>query len=140
MELNDYMEPEVGVAVAVTAAVPSPTVRKALRRSAVYGLAGVLLAGDAVMAATRGIRESISHGFQQANAEAEAVEADGHARRTQPTRDSHQTRSKHDTTEQPRASSVKAMEEEGTKTARRTATSHTAGRSRNRKTEESTDA
>jgi len=134
MELDDYMEPEVGVAVAVTAAVASPTVRKALRRSAVYGLAGVLLAGDAVMAATRGIRESISHGFHQANAEAEAVEADGHARRT------HHTRDTRDTADHAPASSAKAKEEEETKTVRRAAASHTAGRSRNRKTEESTDA
>lgn len=40
--------PEVVVAVAATAAVLPPRVRKALRRGAVYGLAGVLMASDAV--------------------------------------------------------------------------------------------
>ena len=45
MALEDFMEPEVGVAVAVTAPVASPQVRNVLRRGAVYGLAGLLMAG-----------------------------------------------------------------------------------------------
>jgi hypothetical protein len=45
----------VATAVAVTATVFSPRVRGMLRRGAVYGLAGVLTAGDMVTAFARGI-------------------------------------------------------------------------------------
>ena len=62
MALEDYMEPEVGIAVAVTAAVASPQVRNVLRRGAVYGLAGLLMAGDAVSALAQGVKR----GAQQA--------------------------------------------------------------------------
>jgi hypothetical protein len=65
MALEDYVEPEVGVAVAVTAAVTaavaSPPVRKALRRGAVYGLAGLLMAYDKVSAAARTTAEGARH-------------------------------------------------------------------------------
>ena len=64
------MEPEVGIAVAVTAAVASPQVRKVLRRGAVYGLAGLLMAGDAVSTLAQGVKR----GAQQA-AEPEASAA-----------------------------------------------------------------
>ena len=47
MAVEDFMESEVAVAVAVTAAVLSPRVRGVLRRGLVYGVAGVLNAGDA---------------------------------------------------------------------------------------------
>ena len=66
MALDDYLEPEVAIAVAVTAAVASPPVRKALRKAAVYGLAGLLTAGDRIAAASRSIAESA----QQTAAEA----------------------------------------------------------------------
>ena len=56
MAFEDYLEPEVGIAVAVTAAVASPRVRNVLRRGAVYGLAGVLMAGDAVTSLARGVQ------------------------------------------------------------------------------------
>jgi hypothetical protein len=52
MALEDYLESEVVVAVAATAAVLSPRVRGVLRRGAVYGLAGVLRAGDAISSST----------------------------------------------------------------------------------------
>jgi len=65
MALEDYMEPEVGVAVAVTAAVASPQVRHVLRRGAVYGLAGLLMAGDAVSMLAQGVKR----GAQKAAAE-----------------------------------------------------------------------
>lgn len=54
MAAEDFIEAEVGVAVAATAVVLSPTVRSWLRKGAVYGLAGVMMAGDAVAAAARG--------------------------------------------------------------------------------------
>jgi hypothetical protein len=58
MALDDFLEPEVVVAVAVTAAVASPPVRKALRKGLVYGLAGLLMAGDRITSATREIVRS----------------------------------------------------------------------------------
>jgi hypothetical protein len=57
MALDDFIEPEVAVAVGVTAAVMSPKVRKVLRRGAVYGLAGLLTVGDKLAAAARGVSE-----------------------------------------------------------------------------------
>ena len=58
MALDDYLEPEVAIAVAVTAAVAFPPVRKVLRRGLVYGLAGVMLAGDKIAGAARQIAQS----------------------------------------------------------------------------------
>ena len=43
------------LAVAITAAVFSPRVRQVLHRGAVHGLAGVLIAGDAVTSFARGV-------------------------------------------------------------------------------------
>ena len=48
MAVEDFLDSEVAVAVAVTAAVLSPRVRGVLRRGLVYGVAGVLKAGDAL--------------------------------------------------------------------------------------------
>ena len=58
MALDDYFETEVGVAVAVTAALFSPRVRKLLRRGAVYSVAGALRTGDALTAFARGVSRS----------------------------------------------------------------------------------
>jgi hypothetical protein len=59
MDLDDFWEPEMavtaGVAAVVTAAVASPRVRKALRQGAVYGLAGLMIAGDKIAGAARGL-------------------------------------------------------------------------------------
>ena len=51
------------LAVAVTAAVFSPRVRQVLHRGAVTGLAGVLIAGDAVTSFARGV----GRGLQEAS-------------------------------------------------------------------------
>ncbi len=59
MALEDFIEPEVGIAVAVTAAVASPGVRKILRKGAVYGLAGILMAGDAVSTLAQGVKRGV---------------------------------------------------------------------------------
>lgn len=64
MALDDYVESEVAIAVAVTAAALSPRVRGILRTGAVYGLAGVFAAGDAIGAFARGV----GRGAQQAAA------------------------------------------------------------------------
>jgi hypothetical protein len=62
MDLEDFLEPEIAIVAAVTATVFSPRARNLLRRGAVYGLAGALIAGDAVTSFAR----NIGHSFQQA--------------------------------------------------------------------------
>jgi hypothetical protein len=68
MDLEDFVEAEVGVAVAVTAAVTtaalSPTVRGWLRKGAVYGLAGVLIAKDRVVEFAQNVREGAREATQ----------------------------------------------------------------------------
>ncbi len=66
MALEDYLEPEVAVTAAVTAAVFSPTARKLIRKGAVYGVAGILIAGDAISSFVR----SVGQGVQQAGTSA----------------------------------------------------------------------
>jgi len=61
MELEDYLEPEIAVTAAVTAALFSHRGRQILRRGAVYGLAGALIAGDTIVSFAR----SIGQGFKQ---------------------------------------------------------------------------
>jgi cell division septation protein DedD len=80
VDLEDFIEPEVGVAVAVTAAVASPKVRQTLRKGAVYGLAGLLIARDRVASwATRvsqQVRSSTpANGQGAASEQAEAAPA-----------------------------------------------------------------
>ena len=66
MELEDYLQPEIAVTAAVAAAIFSPRARKLLRRGAVYGTAGVLIAGDTITSFVR----SVGQGFRQAGTEA----------------------------------------------------------------------
>jgi uncharacterized protein (DUF1786 family) len=73
MGLDDFADSKVAIAVAATAAVTSPRVRGVLRRGAVYGVAGTIMAGDAVSAAARGVR----HGARQAADSAGGVVQDG---------------------------------------------------------------
>ena len=60
MALEDFLESEVAIAVAATAALSSSRVRRVLRRGAVYGVTGVLMASDAISAATRNARTSLA--------------------------------------------------------------------------------
>jgi type IV secretory pathway TrbL component len=69
MALDDFLESEVAIAVGATAALLSPRVRGVLRSGAVYGLAGVLIAGDAVGSVARGV----GRGTQQAASTAGGV-------------------------------------------------------------------
>jgi hypothetical protein len=62
MEIEDFAEGPVGVAVAASAVVFSPQVRRVLRRGLVLGVAGVLTAGDAVTGFVRGVRRSAGNG------------------------------------------------------------------------------
>jgi hypothetical protein len=60
MALEDYLESQVAIAVAATAAVLSPRGRRVLRRGAVYAVAGALKATDVVTAAARGVASGVS--------------------------------------------------------------------------------
>lgn len=64
MEFEDLLEPEVAAVAAVVAAVASPQVRRAVRRGAIYGLSGLIVAGDAVTSFARGV----GRGMQAATA------------------------------------------------------------------------
>jgi len=68
MDVEDFLEPEVGIAAAVVAAVASPQVRNVVRRGAVYGLAGVLMAGDAIVSFARGVGQGAQRVAQNASA------------------------------------------------------------------------
>jgi hypothetical protein len=54
MAVDDYLESEVAVAAAATAALLSPQVRGVLRKGMVYATAGVMTAGDAVGSVAKG--------------------------------------------------------------------------------------
>jgi hypothetical protein len=69
MSFDDLLEPEVLIAVGVTAALMSPPVRKVLRKGLVYGLAGMLTLGDKLAAAAR----DVSQGAQNLAAEARST-------------------------------------------------------------------
>ena len=61
MDLEDFLQPEVGVAVAITAALFSPRARRIIRRGLTYGTAGVLIAGDALTSFARNIGQGVQH-------------------------------------------------------------------------------
>ncbi len=62
MAIDEYLESEVAVAVVATAVALTPRARRVLRRGVVYGLAGALMAGDAIVsfgrAAARGAQDA----------------------------------------------------------------------------------
>ena len=86
MALEEYMESEVVVAVAATAALLSPRVRGVLRRGAVYGLAGALMARDAIASAAMAVREPDSRARQSDGSPADAGEDDGNTPASMPRR------------------------------------------------------
>jgi hypothetical protein len=59
MGVEDFVETEVAVAVAATAAALSPRARETMRKGLVYGVAGVLKAGDLVASAGRGVARGV---------------------------------------------------------------------------------
>jgi hypothetical protein len=62
MGLDDFLETQVGVAVAATAALASPRAREVMRRGLVYGVAGALKAGDLAGSAARGVAAGVRSG------------------------------------------------------------------------------
>lgn len=91
MALEDFLESEVGIAVAATALVLSPQVRGWLRKGAVYVLASGIRLGDAVSGAAQGVaqqaQQATSDGatsVQQAVTEAPATARSGRTVRPKP--------------------------------------------------------
>lgn len=86
MALEDYLEPEVGIAVAATAAIMSPQVRGILRRGAVYGLAGLLRAGDAISGAAQSamtqVQQAAASGVDAAQQTATEAQTAARSRRS----------------------------------------------------------
>jgi hypothetical protein len=72
MSLDDLLEPEVLVAVGVTAALMSPPVRHALRKGVVYGLAGAMILGDKIKAAAHNVSQGAQHMVASAGTPQEA--------------------------------------------------------------------
>ena len=67
MALQDFLDSEVAVAVAATAALASPRVRGVLRRGAVYGLAGLMTVGDMTSSFARGAARGAQQTASAAN-------------------------------------------------------------------------
>ncbi|HEX7737494.1 MAG TPA: hypothetical protein VF458_21780 [Ktedonobacteraceae bacterium] len=63
MEIEDFAEPEIALTAALTAAICSPRVRGIMRKGLVYGIAGVLAAGEVVTS----LAKSVGQGVQQAS-------------------------------------------------------------------------
>jgi hypothetical protein len=67
LDIESYAEPEVAVAAVVVAAAVSPPVRRSLRKGLVYGLAGLLVAGDKVAAAASGVAGGVRRAVGSGN-------------------------------------------------------------------------
>jgi hypothetical protein len=66
MAVEEYLEPEVAVAVTITATMGSPRARRVVRQGAVYGLAGLLKAYDVAGVFARGVGRGIAQSTQVA--------------------------------------------------------------------------
>ena len=78
MGLDDFLEPEVAVAAAITAAIFSPRVRKWMRRGLVFGTAGVLIASDTVTSFAKNIGEGVRQvGASMTQSEAQQTSHEG---------------------------------------------------------------
>ena len=81
MALDDFAEPEIAVTAAVTAAIFSPRARKVIRKGLVYGMAGILVAGDTIVSLARGVERGIQQaGVAATHAAQEAQEEEGQQR------------------------------------------------------------
>lgn len=69
MSLEDFAEPEVAATAVVAAAIFSPKARHFLRKGAVYGLAGAMIAGETAASFGR----SMAHGFQKGRVSTEST-------------------------------------------------------------------
>lgn len=73
MGIDDFLESEVGTAVAATAVLLSPRVRGIVRSGLVYGLAGAIKLGDVVIGVGRGVARGASDGAASAAAQRKAA-------------------------------------------------------------------
>jgi hypothetical protein len=71
MSLDDLLEPEVLIAVGVTAALMSPQARKVMRQGIVYGLAGILTLGDKLKTVAQDVSQNVQNMAREASATAE---------------------------------------------------------------------
>ena len=76
MALDDFVESEVGIAVAATALLVSPEVRNVVRRGLVYGLAAVLKASDTVATAARSVAGDVQQSVAAGGPAAEESRVD----------------------------------------------------------------
>jgi hypothetical protein len=60
MDPEAFLEPEVAVAVVVTAALSSKRARKVMRTGAVYGIAGLLKAGNALRSMAGTMQQNVA--------------------------------------------------------------------------------
>jgi hypothetical protein len=72
MPLENFAEPEVAVAAVVVGTAASPKLRNVVRRSAVYGLAGALIAYDKTAAVAQGLFKGIRNGVNSITPAAES--------------------------------------------------------------------
>jgi hypothetical protein len=63
MEPENFIEPEIAVTAAITAALFSPRARKVMRKGLVYGMAGILAVGETFTS----FAKSVGQGMQQAS-------------------------------------------------------------------------
>jgi hypothetical protein len=64
---DDHLTRRAGSVTDATAPAASPSARELLRRGAIYGLAGVLRAGDVTVAAARGALRGAKEGATSAS-------------------------------------------------------------------------
>lgn len=65
MEFEDFVEPEIAITAAVAAALFSPRARNVMRKGLVYGVAGILAAGDAVTSFGQSVRQGMQHAGEE---------------------------------------------------------------------------
>ena len=82
MAVDDYLESEVAVAAAATAALFSPQVRGVLRKGLVYGTAGVMTVGDGVASVAKGAGRGVQRAVGRGGSETAAAPAAAATRRT----------------------------------------------------------
>ena len=86
MALEDFVEPEVGIAIAATALVASPQARNFVRRGLVYGLAGVFKLGDALSAGARDMAQSAQSAAQSTGSAMENMTTEARSEAQKPRR------------------------------------------------------
>jgi hypothetical protein len=82
MGVDDLFEKEVVLAVGTTAALMSGRARRVIRRGAVYGIAGVISAGETVASAAKRVGRDAERVASNGRGEPDSVDRPKAARRT----------------------------------------------------------